>query len=187
MTWIIFTGYIHVSKKTDLLHCNMCVVAMWLSGKCHCSKWLWILSFYQCELLQMHLFITDVSHFMWHSFTREKKQQILTFTQRILFSGTCKKIRNMTRMVVKKTFLVRVFSIINWTFSTFFRHIFLGQKLISWELKSVLCIRQKFFYDEKYFAWKAQIYGKNTVFVKWICVKFYCYLGHAGKKHSNFF
>lgn len=87
----------------------------------------------------------------------------------------------------KKTFLVRVFSIINWTFSTFFRHIFLGQKLISWELKSVLCIRQKFFYDEKYFAWKAQIYGKNTVFVKWICVKFYCYLGHAGKKHSNFF
>lgn len=155
MTWIIFTGYIHVSKKTDLLHCNMCVVAMWLSGKCHCSKWLWILSFYQCELLQMHLFITDVSHFMWHLFTREKKQQILTFTQRILFSGTCKKIRNMTRMVVKKTVLVRVFSIINWTFSTFFRHIFLGQKLISWELKSVLLYPSKVFLWWKIFCMKS--------------------------------
>lgn len=35
---------------------------------------------------------------------KRKKQLILTFTQRILFRGTCKKMRNMTRMVVKKPF-----------------------------------------------------------------------------------
>lgn len=66
-------------------------------------------------------------------------------------------------------FIVWVFSIINRACSTcFFQAIFYMTKThIMKELKSVLCICQKFLYG-KYFAWKAQKWQKNIVCVKWI-------------------